>query len=104
MHDLGGPVGLSWALHYPGRVPKLIILNTLIDPETWWAVKLFRLALRTPVLRDCLVSPKGIVGFKRLVVDEGLILPLGRYSHLRSNLVECLLLLLTPKEGTSAFQ
>jgi pimeloyl-ACP methyl ester carboxylesterase len=37
-------------------------LNTLVYPETSWAVKLFLLALRTPGLRDFAVSPKGIVG------------------------------------------
>ncbi len=62
VHDLGGPVGLYWALRHPGRVPKLIILNTLVYPETSWAVKLFLIAMKTPGLRDFLVSPKGIVG------------------------------------------
>ena len=49
-------------LRHPGRVPKLIILNTLVYPETSWAVKLFLIAMKTPGLRDFLVSPKGIVG------------------------------------------
>jgi len=62
VHDLGGPVGLYWAIRNPGRVPKLIILNTLVYPETSWAVKLFLIAMKTPGLRDFLVSPKGIVG------------------------------------------
>jgi pimeloyl-ACP methyl ester carboxylesterase len=62
VHDLGGPVGLYWALRHPGRVPKLVILNTLVYPETSWAVKLFLIAMKTPGLRDFLVSPKGIVG------------------------------------------
>jgi haloalkane dehalogenase len=61
VHDLGGPVGLYWALRHPGRVPKLVILNTLVYPETSWAVKLFLIAMKTPGLRDFLVSPKGIV-------------------------------------------
>ncbi|MBW1758178.1 MAG: alpha/beta fold hydrolase, partial [Deltaproteobacteria bacterium] len=62
VHDLGGPVGLYWAIQNPGRVPKLVILNTLVYPETSWAVKLFLIAMKTPGLRDFLVSPKGIVG------------------------------------------
>jgi len=62
VHDLGGPVGLYWAIQNPGRVPKLIILNTLVYPETSWAVKLFLIAMKTPGLRDFLVSPKGLVG------------------------------------------
>ncbi|MBW2162329.1 MAG: alpha/beta fold hydrolase [Deltaproteobacteria bacterium] len=47
VHDLGGPVGLYWAIQNPGRVPKLVILNTLVYPETSWAVKLFRPASAT---------------------------------------------------------
>jgi len=62
VHDLGGPVGLYWAIQNPGRVPKLIILNTLVYPETSWAVKLFLIAMKTPGLRDFIVSPKGLVG------------------------------------------
>jgi len=62
VHDLGGPVGLYWAIQNPGRVPKLVILNTLVYPETSWAVKLFLIAMKTPGVRDFLVSPKGIVG------------------------------------------
>jgi len=62
VHDLGGPVGLYWMLRHPGRVQKLIILNTLTYPETSWAVRLFLLAIKTPGVRDFLVSPKGLVG------------------------------------------
>ena len=68
VHDLGGPVGLYWAIQNPGRVPKLVILNTLVYPETSWAVKLFLLAMKTPGLRDFIVSPKGIVGTMKLGV------------------------------------
>jgi hypothetical protein len=68
VHDLGGPVGLYWAVENPGRVRNIVLLNTLVYPEMSWAVKLFLLALRTPVLRDYLVSPKGIVGAMKLGV------------------------------------
>lgn len=68
VHDLGGPVGLYWMVRNPGRVHKLVILNTLVYPETSWAVKLFLLAIRTPGLRDYLVSPKGIVASMKLGV------------------------------------
>jgi len=72
VHDLGGPVGLYWMLRHPHRVPKLVVLNTLVYPETSWAVKLFLLAIRTPGLRDYLVSPKGIVAAMKLgVVNKG---------------------------------
>ncbi|MGB5194934.1 MAG: alpha/beta fold hydrolase, partial [Polyangiales bacterium] len=68
VHDLGGPIGLHWLFRHPQRVPKLILLNTLVYPETSWAVKLFLLALKTPGLRDYLVSPKGIVAAMKLGV------------------------------------
>lgn len=62
VHDLGGPVGLYWMLRRPARVKKLVILNTLTYPETSWAVKLFLLAMKTPGVRDFLVSQRGLVG------------------------------------------
>ena len=68
VHDLGGPVGLYWAVHHPERVERLVILNTLVYPETSWAVKLFLLALRTPGVRDYVVSPKGLVAAMKLGV------------------------------------
>ena len=68
VHDLGGPVGLYWATHNPQRVANIVLLNTLVYPETSWAVKLFLLALRTPGLRDFVVSPKGIIGAMKLGV------------------------------------
>jgi len=68
LHDLGGPVGLFWALRHPARARKLVLLNTLVYPETSWAVKAFLIALRTPVLRDYVVSPKGIVAAMKLGV------------------------------------
>ncbi len=68
VHDLGGPVGLFWAVHHPERLTQLIILNTLVYPETSWAVKLFLIALRLPGVRDYLVSPKGLVAAMKLGV------------------------------------
>ncbi len=61
VHDLGGPVGLFWAVRHPERLTQLVILNTLVYPETSWAVKLFLISLRLPGVRDYLVSPKGLV-------------------------------------------
>ena len=68
VHDLGGPAGLYWAVHNPGRVRSIVILNTLVFPEVHWTVTAFLLALRTPGLRDFLVSPKGIVATMKLGV------------------------------------
>jgi pimeloyl-ACP methyl ester carboxylesterase len=33
VHDIGGPVGLMWALRYPDRVASLLILNTTLFHE-----------------------------------------------------------------------
>ncbi|MFA9472411.1 MAG: alpha/beta fold hydrolase [Deltaproteobacteria bacterium] len=72
VHDLGGPVGLLWAVRHPERIKRLVILNTLVYPQTSWAVKLFLIALRTPGVRDYLVSPKGLVASMKFgVVHKG---------------------------------
>jgi len=68
VHDLGGPIGLFWAVRNPQRVKNVVLLNTLVYPETSWAVKLFLIALRTPGVRDYLVSPKGIAAAMKLGV------------------------------------
>ncbi len=68
VHDLGGPVGLFWACNNMARVSKLAILNTIVYPEMSWAVKLFILGLRLPLVRSFLVSPAGL----RLAMKTGL--------------------------------
>jgi haloalkane dehalogenase len=60
VHDLGGPVGLHWALARPGRVTKLALLNTLVYPEFSEAVKEFVRACATPDLREQITSPSGL--------------------------------------------
>ena len=62
VHDLGGPIGLFWAVRHPRRVRDIVLLNTLVYPETSWAVKLFLLAMRVPGLRDFIVRPGSIAG------------------------------------------
>jgi pimeloyl-ACP methyl ester carboxylesterase len=41
VHDLGGPIGLHWAVDRPERVTRLALLNTLVYPEFSEAVKDF---------------------------------------------------------------
>jgi pimeloyl-ACP methyl ester carboxylesterase len=60
VHDLGGPVGLYWAVQHPARVRKLAILNTLVYPQVSWAVAAFVAASYLPGLRSFLVSPRGL--------------------------------------------
>jgi len=70
VHDLGGPIGLYWALHHPERLTRLALLDTLVYPETSWAVKLFVLATHTPWLGDWLASPSGIAFSLRFGVER----------------------------------
>jgi len=65
VHDLGGPVGLHWALHRSARLTKLALLNTLVYPEFSQAVKEFIHALTTPDLREELTSPAGLESIVR---------------------------------------
>jgi pimeloyl-ACP methyl ester carboxylesterase len=71
VHDLGGPVGLHWALDRHGRLTKLALLNTLVYPEFSEAVKEFVRACATPELRDKLTSPSGLESIMR----DGLVDP-----------------------------
>jgi haloalkane dehalogenase len=70
VHDLGGPVGLYWMLRHPRRGPKLILLNTLVYPETSWAVKLFLLAMKTPGLAKIARELPRYQGTLRLMYGE----------------------------------
>jgi len=65
VHDLGGPIGLHWALHRPGRLTKLALLNTLVYPELSDAVKEFVHACSPPGLRQRITSPEGLESIMR---------------------------------------
>lgn len=60
VHDLGGPVGLYWAVRNPERVERIALLNTLAYPEVSTAVKIFVAVCSLPGLRDLITSPRGI--------------------------------------------
>jgi haloalkane dehalogenase len=71
VHDLGGPIGLYWALHRPKRVTRLALLNTLVYPEFSEAVLEFVRACGTPGVRERLTSPEGLEAVLRLgLADE----------------------------------
>jgi haloalkane dehalogenase len=71
VHDLGGPVGLHWALQRPRRVTKVALLNTLVYPEFSEAVMAFIQACTEPELREQLTSPAGLEAAMKLgVADE----------------------------------
>lgn len=68
VHDLGGPLGLFWAVRHPEKVLRITLLNTLVYPEFSWAVKLFGLSTMLPGVRTWLTSPRGLRGAMRLGV------------------------------------
>jgi pimeloyl-ACP methyl ester carboxylesterase len=71
VHDLGGPIGVHWALENPDRVSALALLNTLVYPEFSPAVLEFVKALTTPELRDRLTGPEGLAEIVRLGLADG---------------------------------
>lgn len=70
VHDLGGPIGLDWAVHNPNRVTHLALLNTLVYPKPSWAVIAFVTAARIPLLRSLLVSRRGLRMTMRLGMQK----------------------------------
>jgi haloalkane dehalogenase len=70
VHDLGGPIGMYWAVNHPEKVLRLALLNTLVYPEFSWAVKAFGLAIRMPVLKYWLTGPAGIAFSMRFGVER----------------------------------
>lgn len=57
VHDIGGPIGLSWAKSSSYRLDRLVVLNTLLYPDLSWMVRAFLLACRTPGVSRALSTP-----------------------------------------------
>ncbi len=71
VHDLGGPVGVHWALNRPGRVTRLALLNTLVYPEFSEAVLAFLKMCSEPDSRAFITGPEGLEAAMKLgVADE----------------------------------
>lgn len=70
MHDLGGPIGLLWAIKNREAVSSLVFLNTLVYSNFSWAVIAFTLALKMPLVKDWISSPKGITWAMRFGVQN----------------------------------
>ncbi len=70
VHDLGGPVGLHWVSEHPERLQRLALLNTLVYSNPSWAVVLFMLAARLPLLSSLLSSPTGLRFAMRVGVTD----------------------------------
>jgi hypothetical protein len=70
VHDLGGPIGVHWALHRPERVSRLAILNTLLYPEFDPSVLEFFTTLMDENKREQLVSDDGLREILRVGVSD----------------------------------
>jgi pimeloyl-ACP methyl ester carboxylesterase len=76
VHDVGGPIGLHWAVHRPERVTKLVLLNTLVYPEFDEMALKFVETLSTPGPREQLTSPAGLeFSMKFGLADESNLTP-----------------------------
>jgi len=71
VHDLGGPIGLHWAVHRPTRLSRLAVLNTLVYPEFHLSAIDFLRGLLTPARRSVMTSPEGLAGLMREGVADG---------------------------------
>ncbi len=76
VHDLGGPVGMMWAVKNPEKVSRLALLNTLVYPEMSWAVKVFLMMTFLPGIKRWLVSAAGLATAMRFgVVNKAAMTP-----------------------------
>jgi haloalkane dehalogenase len=70
VHDLGGPIGVHWALHRPGRVSRLALLNTLLYPDFDPSVLEFVTQLTDETRQGELVSDEGLHEILRFGVSD----------------------------------
>jgi pimeloyl-ACP methyl ester carboxylesterase len=70
VHDLGGPVGVHWAIRNPDRVTRLALLNTLLFPPFAPEVMEFVTQLMTPGEREKLTSREGLGELMRLAFAD----------------------------------
>jgi haloalkane dehalogenase len=70
VHDLGGPIGVHWALHRPGVVSRLALLNTLLYPDFDPTVIDFVMTLVDEDRRHELVSDEGLREILRVGVSD----------------------------------
>jgi pimeloyl-ACP methyl ester carboxylesterase len=60
VHDLGGPVGLLWAVRHPERVERLVVLDTLVYPRKLLLLRGLLRLLRLPGVGALAVRPAGL--------------------------------------------
>ncbi len=60
VHDLGGPIGVHWAIARRERVERLALLNTLLYSRLSLAAIAFVVGARVPGVRGVLTSDRGL--------------------------------------------
>lgn len=68
VHDVGGPVGLLWAVRHPDRLERLVVLDTIVYPRAALAMRALLAAMRLPGIGDWFTSPTGLALVMRLGV------------------------------------
>lgn len=61
MHDLGGPIGLLWAVRHPGRLERLVMLDTIVFPRNLPPLRALLAGMRVPGLGSLAVRPAGLL-------------------------------------------
>lgn len=80
MHDWGGMIGFVWALRHPGRVARLVILNTSCFPLPESRRLMWQIAIgRIPLLGAALI--RGFNFFARGAADLGVVRPIPSASR-----------------------
>jgi pimeloyl-ACP methyl ester carboxylesterase len=70
VHDLGGPIGVHWALRNPERVTALALLNTLLYPQFHPSVIEAVTTLVDPARRDELTGRDGMAELMKLALAD----------------------------------
>jgi pimeloyl-ACP methyl ester carboxylesterase len=70
VHDLGGPIGVHWALSNPDRVTALALLNTLLYPQFHPSVIEAVQTLTSPEKRHELTGRDGMAELLKLAVAD----------------------------------
>jgi pimeloyl-ACP methyl ester carboxylesterase len=72
VHDIGGPIGVHWALRSRPRVNRLALLNTVLYPQLSDAATEFLRRISTPGLREEMTGKAGLeAGFRAGLADPG---------------------------------
>ena len=87
-HDIGGPIALLWAVRHPGRLARLVIMDTTPYPDLPLMLRLLLPVARLPGVGRALVSRRGLrllfqIGThgKGVVTDELLTAYDGPYEN-----------------------